>query len=108
MYDISKELLSEVLGINDIVHVQKEGSCSIFISRANNPAYIISINDLFFKCKEWASSKKFELFSAKLRNCYNCCLYGEYGEEEDFNSTSEQQAVFKACQWILEQKGKIC
>ena len=38
--EINEELLAEVLGIQDIVHVQEEGSCSIFISRANNPAYI--------------------------------------------------------------------
>ena len=71
-----------------------------------------NINDFFFKCKEWAASKGFELFSTRLRDkkriAYNCSLYGYYGDEEDFNSTSEQQAVFDACQWILKNMDKTC
>lgn len=42
-----KELCRIVLGFDDIVHIQPEGKDSIFISRQNNPATIISLAELW-------------------------------------------------------------
>lgn len=111
--DINKELLSEVLGINDIVHVQKEGSCSIFISRANNPAYIINIYEFTFKCKEWAFSKGY-IISSGLTPVLGVNKDGWAevfssstpleGKLNTFKQLSEPEAIFKACQWVLDNK----
>ena len=105
--NISKELINAVLNVEiKDVYFAPNG---MFFETWNGREYT---NDFFFDCKEWAASKGFELFSARLRGktriVYNCSLYGEYGDEEDFNSTSEQQAVFDACEWILNQKDKTC
>ena len=89
----------------------------------------ISINDFFFKCKEWA--EKFTTIG-----CGYGCWYISSGNGEPslghlektgwakilvpfklesskhppeliegFLATTEQQAVFDACQWILDKKG---
>lgn len=73
----------------------------------------ISINDFFFKCKEWASTKGYILFSktrlsSSLASCYFDVMgFHDYEDDfkNDFRAESEQQAVFDACQWILENKG---
>ena len=109
--NISKELINAVLNV-EIKDVYFAPNGMFFETQneiGDNREYT---NDFFFKCKEWAASKGFELFSTRLRDkkriAYNCSLYGYYGDEEDFNSTSEQQAVFDACQWILKNMGKTC
>lgn len=110
--EINEELLSVVLGINDIVHVQKEGSCSILISRANNPAYIINIYELAHKCKEWAFSKGY-IISSGLTPVLGVNKDGWAevfssstpldGKLHTFKQLSESEAVFKACEWILKE-----
>lgn len=118
MYNISIELLSEVLDINDVVHVQKEGNNSIFISRANNPAYIINIYELAFKCKEWALLNNYILNSQIRGYCVGkgICFVYEDDWTSEFNecclksltSNTEVESIVKACQWILEQRSKTC
>lgn len=97
---ISKELLSEVLKIDDIVHIQKEGINYLFISRANNPAVIINIYELAHKCKEWANITKGKYLSSG---------YNEFDKKWEammmqytFPADTEPEAIFKACKWILD------
>lgn len=74
----------------------------------------ISINDFFFKCKEWVLTQGYYLAS----NIYSdgaCCQYFTEDSKEccecggvksiTIHAESEQQAVFDACQWILDNKG---
>lgn len=68
----------------------------------------ISIYEFSFKCKKWALEQDFALnsgisdhiakvkFAVITNNCHN--------SYKTFNSDTEQQAVFDACQWILENK----
>ena len=73
---------------------------------------IMAVNDFFFKCKEWASKKGCILFSktrlsSSLASCYFDVMgFNDYEDDfkNDFRAESEQQAVFDACQWILENK----
>jgi hypothetical protein len=98
--EINKELLSEVLDIHDIIHVQKEGSCSIFISRANNPAYIINIYEFAFKCKEFIVYKKGHNIEIEY-----CNIDGVHIQIMSLNKgirrATEVEAVIKASEYIL-------
>ena len=78
---------------------------------------IVAINDFFFECKAWASDLTYVLKSTinfcdirkdGLRipdksdpNAYDD-LHGWY-RDINFTANSEQQAVFDACQWILDK-----
>ena len=76
-----------------------------------NPLIMV-VNDFFFKCKEWASTKGYILFSktrlsSSLASCYFDVMgFHDYEDDfkNDFRAESEQQAVFNACQWIYEQQ----
>lgn len=98
---ISKELLSEVLGINDIVHVQKEGSCSIFISRANNPAYIINIYEFAFRCKEWARDKYDITVSSSIYKKY--AKAWDISNDKSYIADTEIECIIKACECIMKE-----
>lgn len=113
---ISKELLSEVLGIplTDF----KYGNGLIAYTTYELPTFKykeINIYELAHKCKEWASELEFEISSCS----YKAIIEYNYRQEEDddrrlfwkfdyetFTADAEPEAVFKACQWVLENKDK--
>lgn len=84
----------------------------------------ISIYKLAHKCKEWALSQGFSLSSSKpivandegnqVFNYWWCAYLHEINKESfeaplmvtfnNFNSETEPEAIFKACQWILDNK----
>lgn len=91
MYNISKELFEAVTG---------EDTGNIF-EVYYNPR--IDINSFFFKCKKWALKQGYHLVS-----CTDKCHIQKKQVSMDMHiktlmSDSEQQAVFDACQYILEQ-----
>lgn len=73
----------------------------------------ISINDFFFKCKEWANNKGYYLASNRYSDG-GCCQYFTEDSKECascggvksiiIHAESEQQAVFNVCQWIHDNK----
>lgn len=82
--------------------------------------YKINIYEFAFRCKEWASSNGYSIQSETgeysflqegRRVLYRGfaginCGEDEAGHcdcEEGFYATSEVQAIFKACEWILKQ-----
>lgn len=112
MIEISKELLSEVysfevkdfipLGTDDVTYEVR------FNGLKNGTNYnIINIYELAHKCKEWIlkqgyriiidCSKDIELGIQILKNGRDI-----YSNE----NKSEQQAIFKACEWILKEINK--
>ena len=115
---ISKELLSEVLGYE----VEIRGFKDKFIPA--NFEYIkdmidvkaINIYELAHKCKEWAYTKcnytlestsnpfggfcKIEIYEIDIGKAYN-------KPDDVYRGTNEPEAIFKACQWILENKEGI-
>jgi hypothetical protein len=121
---ISKELLSEVLGERIREFYIKGSVLEIIVLRDCNfapydhPPRIqkdcgirkdINIYELAHKCKEWAWSKNFRLTSGiwDSDNKYTCDIFTEnaiYQEEHHENGDTEPEAIFKACQWILENK----
>lgn len=126
---ISKELLSEVLDlyITDIIYPVMESQTSLFSDKPEIiPNYsimeytgsngfmgatlTINIHELAFKCKEWALKQGYMIvtfgnsyFIYNMKELYDLVeqlnKWIEYGL-----STSEQQSVFDACQWILDNR----
>lgn len=72
-----------------------------------------SINNFFFKCKDWAYNKGYYLASNRYSDGACCQYFTEDSRECDecgevktitIHADSEQQAVFNVCQCILENK----
>lgn len=128
---ISKELLSEVINIKieDIVDLKMFGKDLKYYEKcllksccdgrlSNHKDSIcksINIYELAHKCKEWALSKQYSLYSGydKLINKYgvyiNLSLLGDdeatiggWDTEIYFIVDTEVEAIFKACQWLLD------
>lgn len=118
---ISKELLSKVLDkeVDSLTYVP-------YISGLYDEGYsysltdgmvgrFISIYELAHKCKEWAFKYGYEICSYKMQDTElpNCrCLIGHLSltirpdKRHGFYANTEPEAIFKATQWILENKDK--
>ena len=113
---ISKELLSEVLNDKKILLSKNDlligDNVLLFDNQCN---YLVNINiyELSHKCKEWAFDKGYSLESAKravlgkdnkMTNAWICCGFtSTYEVLPNFTATTEPEAIFKACEWIMEQ-----
>lgn len=123
-YNISKELFEAVMSekIIDyrgvfIDHISgtynnKTILDGITIVAADGGIISCSVNNFFFKCKDWANKNGYRLLNGShdYNNQTICLIYKDYDYIGDFcekiKADSEQQAVFDACQWILDNKGK--
>ena len=114
-YKINKELFEAVCS-DKIFNYINTSDRIIFEFGHNNHQTYMSINDFFFKCKEWALEQGYELSSGyrvygiqyegnKSENKLYCdCRYIENGIQViRFKANSEQQAVFDACMYILDK-----
>lgn len=109
---ISKELLKEVLGYRAIYE-----NLSI-MEMSDNILYFgydnINIYELAHRCKEWALTKEYWITSGiqnrnEIADYDGFCLIKDFNHDlEDFMKTgsSECEAIFKATQWILDNKEK--
>lgn len=111
---IGKELLSKVLG-EEILSFNLKNN-EIFIQFGNYDD-IWNIYELEHKCKEWALK-----YDCMLNSWYTeeqsdsslgqmaavCNIYHSFTSFEDivksFEADTEPEAIFKACQWILDYK----
>ena len=100
---ISEKLLSEVLRTdNEVIAVELTGN-NIFWTEPKETEYAkcINIHELAHKCKEWALQYKYELLSGYLSgNGYVVVME----QRRTWFAPTEVEAVFKACEYILEQK----
>jgi len=118
---ISKELLSEVLGFECWnIKTAKDGALyvpnnSLGFEYKDHIAGLVNIHELAHKCKEWARGKDYSITSGNRNDGtlrYDVlCVHKDTDIEEwdDFFSDmfdTEPEAIFKACEWILEQKAK--
>ena len=106
---ISKELVKEVLDTNDKFIV--EGNEVIFwsgrIYRKDRETFRVNIYELANKCKKWADV--FHVVSIYSKVDFNggvAYIITAGRKTKKFFEDSEAEAVFKACEWILEKK--IC
>lgn len=117
---ISKELLGEVLGIktimmNPILEPGNKVGYLVYgsqntLQEVKNNHKQINIYELAHKCKEWAKSKEFIIHSSPTQKIEYTAIAQHfnlnkfyYGQNQ-FYALSEPEAIFKACQWILDQK----
>lgn len=126
---ISKELLGEVLeedvrlGIYTTVEsdedelVQHIMKIEIYGNRVSYWKYYkewddgstmvrcqININELAFKCKEWASELDYEMESATYRyNKGGYCFASTFLNNTRFEAKTEVEAIIKACEYILKE-----
>ena len=102
---ISKELLSEVLKINVIsVEIEDNGIHICAYRDGVHTEFTCNIYELAHKCKSWALDKNQSLTSWAFKTDNAFC---EIGSREDsdysfFEANTEQEAIFKACEWILK------
>ena len=123
---INKELLSKVLD-NEVpyqvkVHkiIIKNNSLNYFYNSKDSVGGLfeaneyINIYELAHKCKEWALSKGYVLFSKiRLNSSLASCYFDAMGKHDyeddyhnDFRAETESEAIFRACQWILDKDSK--
>ena len=121
MTNVSKELMSEVLNYEvDTFLGLNKNEIDYTCCRDENEGYIdISINlyEFAFKCKEWAYTNKYRLSSGQHRlntkqehyinnqiASYFCSVYYITNDDSDIqiDANTEPEAIFKACEWILE------
>ena len=110
---ISKELLSEVVGL----------CCGVKSIRNSEVVYwfncidkvresSINIYELAYLCKEWASKHHYSVMSGwemtHWGGAYRVAVFRNSDNILFSMSTvkTEPEAIFRACEWILEQVGK--
>lgn len=118
---ITEELLSEVLNTSEPYFESSNGKELVFWSggfyRKDRETERINIYELAHKCKEWARTQdyyiqtgnrldgttRYDVLSARIDIDFE-----DYDDSEIFSEIydTEPEAIFKACEWILEQKSK--
>jgi len=111
---ISKELMSEVLNLN-ITYIERCNNSIVYKISVYDREEEINICELAYKCKEWALSNKY-MIDSNLSNTFQEVNNGIVGTSliynidsmasKRFQSDTESGAIFKACQWILDNKQK--
>jgi hypothetical protein len=113
---ITKKLLSEVLQM-EVLETEVEDNILIYLTPYKNfqNKNEINIYELAHKCKEWAILLGYELHSKIECTKEGMCDIQLFTSEPGFTSRNtvafrygdaEPEAIFRACQWILENKDK--
>jgi hypothetical protein len=115
---ITKELLIEVLGVGKEFKGFQQNEVYVTVEIIEDEKYChgtnYSIHAIANKCEEWATKQEncFAIVSGKLPDNYFCCVQykfhwlGTDDFEKYFRAKTKPEAIFKACQWILENKTK--
>lgn len=106
---VSKELLSAVLGVEvtnviGIMYVN-ELRYETFDDEIN-PFNFIRLNDLFFKCKQWALKYIIDNSGCIISSWTHPNGKGRariLAIDETFIADTEVEAVIKACEWIMDR-----
>lgn len=126
---ISKELLSEVLGqkvieikkarqqwdmeVLPVIAIEEFERRGLILSKEEQ--YYFNIYELAHKCKEWANALGYSIATWLYGDWASCKVYTHYQIGTDNGVTytkytsqhsgdTEPEAIFKACQWILDNK----
>lgn len=109
----SKELLSEVLKIelackkdipNEIIRFDPEANEIAYFTKSmrwGDVAKRINIYELADMCKEWAKKKEYWAISGYDEGYF--CMLKDMPDNRWFYDNTEHEAIFKACEWIMEQ-----
>ncbi len=111
--EISKKLLSEVLGLIKITHmktIENKVYISTYLGEPIKWNHIYNIHELAHKCKIWAISNGYILFSSAYKEAGLCLIIEDSSSVTIDDATvsvkqkTEPEAIFKACEWILDNK----
>lgn len=109
---ISKELVSEVLGVK-ILDVEIHNNSLITMLTEDDSSFINLYEFIHKNCKEWAYKKGFSIQSRFYTDvCFGCELFDVvWSPSKDRmpctgSNNSEIDCIIKACEWIKEQKDK--
>ena len=64
----------------------------------------LNMYELTHKCKEWALENGYELYSSSIGICD--IFNNDFENKGAHIAGTEPEAIFKACQWILDNKEK--
>ena len=103
---ISKELLSKVLGIEvkEIRWIKTHKNQLQYDVEEDMDYTTINIHELANKCKEWAIENGYSLASYTNAKAWIC--RDPYKIEPYLCADTEPEAIFKACQYIMEQENE--
>lgn len=121
---LSKELISEVLcrqlkrhnpifeKVIECAYNKEWGGLHINYLGTNGViyGYLINLYEFAHKCKQWANSKGYDVLQCVLTDGKSWVQLCEYNNMELRNKLShyihgncEVEAIFKACEWIMEK-----
>lgn len=121
---ISRELLSEVLGHDDMCNERVIQNKLLYMCKNDGMGdyeYEYNIYEFSFKCKEWASNLRYQIISGpsdeqayrkKSEQAYSEVLWYEGDDvhrtykNELFLACSEPEAIIKACEWVINKEIK--
>ena len=66
----------------------------------------INIYELAFQCKAWALKNNFNITSMIVKDGGKCEIYNKFQTNyntKKIKAETEIEAIFKACEWVLEQ-----
>ena len=111
MEGLTNELLSEVLGrkINKFrIECTVSFGTQVEYEVSSETRFYINIYELAHKCKEWANQflQDWNGIGSGIFKDKCWCVFEWKGEVIQFYANTEPETVFKACQWIMEQKEK--
>ena len=112
---ISVDLLREVLKQPDIHIITLNNKSNLGYSIGYIKTSNINIYELAHKCKEWAVSKGYNLQSSMdTYDSPSCCIiwkmHGVFpyasNYKELIKADAEPEAIFNACEWVLNETTK--
>ena len=103
---ISKELYEAVTGYrDDLIDI------AICGKTIGYPGHNVNIYELMHMCKEWAWNNGYELasFKANHSGSWFCTIriIDIITNKITFITSTEPEAVFKTCQWVLDNKDEL-
>jgi len=100
---ISKKLLSAVLGekISVVKKPYRDIKQYVYYDCVDKTEKSINTHELAHKCKEWALGGG-HIFNVQMSDDITLVYIGSIGK--DIGAPSEPEAIFKACEWIMEHK----
>ena len=103
---ITKELFAKVEALPLCIIEQFEviGNSIEYWDTEDERKYFTSINDFAFSCKSKFLSLGYILDSGQTPTCGRCSVDSKTSSKvEYFKSKTEQEAIFKACEYILRE-----
>ena len=101
----SKELLIKAMGYKNPHPLEIEDSKLYLYKEAGENITTINIYELAYKCKEWALSEGHILkhWTTKPMGGTECYCESNNIDKYPFEAETEQESIFKACEWILKE-----